>query len=141
MSLDYFEQKKNMTKKFLLNIIHILVLFLAIGCSREKDSEDDLKLDSINQTLWEGTLTMSEKVYNIETIFDFEETGYYVFNNEIFGFKYLKNKNMVQISGYNGDMITGAWLIVKLTQTQFILKKQPYTESKTHILTLNRIKL
>lgn len=125
-----------MKKSVFLKIMCLLSLIIALGCSR---NNDDKPLDTISQTQWEGTLSNRDTVYNIILSFNHETSGYYIIENDSYGFAYYRDDKIIQISGYNGDLLNGEWMIEKLSKGQFILLRQPFIEAHRHKLNLSKI--
>ena len=76
---------------------------------------------------------------DIIVVFKYETSGYYIVDDNSFGFSYNQNNKIIQISGYNGNLINGEWMIDKLTEGQLILMRQPFIESQRYVLNLNKI--
>lgn len=70
-------------------------------------------------------------------MFYFESSGYYVVDDETFGFSYYRKNKIIQISDHNGDLLDGEWFIDKLTTNKLIMKKHPL-EKKMITLNLKR---
>ncbi len=128
----------NMKKSVILKTMYLLSLIITVGCGRDNDNHDK-PLGTIFQTQWEGTLSNIDSVYDITLSFNHETSGYYIIKNDSYGFSYYKNDKIIQISGYNGNLLNGEWMIVKLSKGQFILLRQPFIEAQRYKLNLSII--
>lgn len=123
--------------------VFLILSAALILCGCNKGGEEALPLDSLEQTLWEGTLIDNEgSVTPISVAFSYENHGYYVIADYPTGFSYHNyNGKMIDISD-TGDklLLTGEWWISTMTQQKLILKEHPLQETWTKTLTLKRIR-
>lgn len=88
------------------------------GCDKgeETGGKDAPPLDSLEQTLWEGTLTDSDgTVISLSVAFRSENHGYYVLEGNSFWFTYYSGSNkLINISGdpsYTDNILAGEWVV------------------------------
>lgn len=71
-----------MKKNILLNALGAILLITTAGCSYDEDKP----LDVIKQTHWEGNLSNAGNSYSIIIEFEYEDSGYYIVDNDSHGF-------------------------------------------------------
>ena len=123
-----------MRNLFLVGVIYSLLLISVLGCR----PNHDVSSTEIMQILWQGDYDDGNNVREIRVMFNFESSGYYVIDDEVFGFSYYRKDRIIQISGYNGRLLNGAWFIDNLTTSKLIMKKHPL-KTKLIMLDLKRV--
>lgn len=111
-----------------------MLLISVLGCR----PNHDVSSTEIMQILWQGDYDDGNNVREIRVMFNFESSGYYVIDDEVFGFSYYRKDRIIQISGYNGRLLNGEWFIDNLTTSKLIMKKHPL-KTKLIMLDLKRV--
>jgi len=136
---------KNFMKQKTILLFIILTLFT--GCS-----DDDFTDGDLYQSQWEGKLQYidkgKEKECDIIITFDTESTGRYIAENLEENSEYSKQSdieyqtvdNIIRLYGGIRSLVWGDWWVVKSSNKELLLKKEPGTEYES-VLILNKKRL
>lgn len=129
-----------MKRKLLFLLLCLVSGAILCGCEK---AEEELPLESIEYTLWEGTLT--DRTTNVSlgiSIAFGNAVGDYVVGNESsyrFSYRTVEGKFISVPSAYGENLLEGDWWVFEQTRYNLILKQNPLELSKTKVLTLTRI--
>lgn len=80
-------------KKYLKCAIFLSFFLFGTGCSQHPD----IFQRDVMQILWLGDYNNGGSDHDISVMFDSESSGYYIFEDEVFGFSYQRNDKTIQI--------------------------------------------
>lgn len=130
-----------MEKLFLRLAAVVLLSVFCMSCDKDDDAPGrpvDCSA-TLEQTNWEGTLIRNGETFDIQILFNVENSGCYTINNGdgAYSFKYIHTDRVVEFNYVT--LITGSWWIDSRTDNRMRLIEYPMLNENYDYMILKRI--